>query len=171
MTFSRPLRMSWLIVGIVPFKTTPPTGTAGGGRKNKILSPKRGAHHTEEALAVKRRSRAVSRLAARPPSGILDTRALQKLHDAARLRRARHQRHHRHRHLPPPREGFPQRGWPLLGGLAGDRRRLPAGRALLLRDVRPLGAERRPLRVRARRVRPLGRRRRGLDGSRREPLR
>src|SRR2546425_796164 len=127
MTFSRPLRMSWLIVGIVPFKTTPPTGTAGGGRKNKVLSPKRGAHHTEEALAVKRRCRTVSRLAVWPPSGILDTGARQKPHDAARLRRSRHQRHHRHRHLPPPREGLPQRGGPLLGGLA----------ALNYRGIRP----------------------------------
>src|SRR5438105_601923 len=171
MTFSRPLRMSWLIVGIVPFKTTPPTGTAGGGRKNKVLSPKRGAHHTEEALAVKRRCRTVSRLAVWPPSGILDTGARQKPHDAARLRRSRHQRHHRHRHLPPPREGLPQRGGPLLGGLAGDRRCLPAGRALFLRDVRPLGAERRALPLRPRRIRPMGRSRRGMDGARRKPLR
>src|SRR5207245_6281448 len=110
MTFSRPVRMSWLVVGIVPFKTTPHTGTAGGGRKNKVLSPKRGAHHTEEALAVKRRCRTVSRLAVRPPSGILDTGARQKPHDAARLRRSGHQRPHRQRHLPRPCEGVSLRG-------------------------------------------------------------
>src|SRR6266850_2269562 len=40
MTFSRPLRMSWLIVGIHPFQNDRRLDDAGGGRKNRVLSRK-----------------------------------------------------------------------------------------------------------------------------------
>ncbi len=131
--------------------------TPGGGRKNRVLSRKRGAHHTEEALAVKptvTRGRRAWLPAA--PSGMLKRRCTrQKPHDAARLRRARHQRDHRHRHLPPPRESLSQRRRLFLGRLARDRRRLPPGRALLLRGRGPRRPQRRSLPLRARRLRPL----------------
>jgi hypothetical protein len=53
MTFSRPLRMSWLIVGINTFQQDRRLEIPAAA-KTQGLFPKRGAHHTEEALAVKR---------------------------------------------------------------------------------------------------------------------